>query len=75
MIDLKTEVCICNSVTFEKIIDEILDQQITTLQELCQNSSCPVGDKCESCKDEGYNNDGLNLPLALSLANKKRLNG
>lgn len=75
MIDLQQEVCICNSVSFEKIIDEIIEQNITSLQALYENSRCPVGDKCESCRDEGYNNDGLNLALALSLANKKRNNG
>lgn len=71
MIDLKSEVCICNSVTFEEIIIQIQEQNITTLQQLLENEVCPVGNKCKSCKDEGFNNDGLNLPLALSLANKK----
>ncbi|MBN2816142.1 MAG: (2Fe-2S)-binding protein [Campylobacterales bacterium] len=70
MIDLKTEVCICNSVTFEELIKHIKENNIMTMQELLENSVCPVGDKCESCHDEGYNNDGLNLPLALSLAKK-----
>ena len=69
-IDLKQEVCICNSVTFNELIDVIKQNNIQTLHELLQNSVCPVGDKCESCHDEGYNNDGLNLPLALSLAKK-----
>ena len=68
--DLNKEVCICNSVTFNDLIGVIKENNIQTLQELLQNSVCPVGDKCESCHDEGYNNDGLNLPLALSLAKK-----
>lgn len=72
MIDLDTEVCICNSVTFKEIITHIQQNDIKTLEELLKNDICPVGDKCESCIDEGYNNDGLNLPLALSLAKKQQ---
>jgi len=74
MINLENEVCICNSVTFKEIIKHISENKITTLDELLENEVCPVGDKCESCHDEGYNNDGLNLPLALSLAKKQAKN-
>ena len=70
MIDLDTEVCVCNSVSFKEIIQCIKENNIANLEELLANEICPVGDKCESCVDEGYNNDGLNLPLALSLAKK-----
>jgi len=70
MIDLDKEVCICNSVTFKEIIEVIRENKIESMDELLANSICPVGDKCESCHDEGFNNDGLNLPLALSLAKK-----
>jgi bacterioferritin-associated ferredoxin len=71
MIDLNSEVCICNSVTFNTLIQEIQQQNISNLTELLANESCPVGDKCESCREDGYNNDGLNLSLALSLAKKR----
>lgn len=70
MIDLDKEVCICNSVTFKELIAVINENKIETFDELLANSICPVGDKCESCHDEGFNNDGLNLPLALSLAKR-----
>ena len=71
MIDLNSEVCICNSVTFHELIDEIRKKNISTITELLENSACPVGNKCQSCRDDGYNNDGLNLPLALSLAKQR----
>jgi len=71
MIDLETEVCVCNSVTFKELIELIQKENIQTLEELLENDICPVGDKCESCVDEGFNNDGLNLPLALKLAHKE----
>ncbi len=71
MIDLETEVCVCNSVTFKELTKHIRENNTGSLDELLANEVCPVGDKCESCKDAGYNNDGLNLPLALSLAHKQ----
>jgi len=74
MIDLETEVCVCNSVTFKELIKHIQENNIANLEELLANEVCPVGDKCESCHDEGFNNDGLNLPLALSLAKKQAKN-
>ena len=70
MVDLETEVCVCNSVSFKEIIKFIQQNNIKTLNELLANDVIAVGDKCESCVDEGYYNDGLNLPLALALANK-----
>lgn len=68
MVDLESEVCVCNSVTFKELIEYIQKSGIDTMQELLENDECPVGNKCESCRDAGFNNDGLNLPLALSLA-------
>lgn len=73
MIDLESEVCVCNSVSFKELIGCIQENKINALEELLENEICPVGDKCQSCRDEGYNNDGLNLPLALSLAKKTQL--
>lgn len=70
MIDLETEVCICNSLTAIEIIECIQKNGYSTLEELLENDTCPMGDKCESCIDEGFNNDGINLPLMLELAKK-----
>jgi len=67
MPDLDTEICVCNSLTIREIAVCIKKSNISTLDELLQNSECPIGDKCESCMDAGYNNDGLNLPMVLSM--------
>ena len=71
MIDLNSEVCVCNSVTFNEVISCVQKHNIANLEKLLANNICIVGDKCESCKDDGYNSDGLNLPLALSLAKQR----
>jgi len=67
MPDLDTEICVCNSLTIKEIALHIKENNISSLDELLENSECPVGDKCESCIDEGFNNDGLNLPMVLSM--------
>ncbi|PHS57790.1 MAG: hypothetical protein COB17_04865 [Sulfurimonas sp.] len=71
MIDLDTDICVCNSLSVKDIAKCIKENNIETLDELLENKVCPVGDKCIACKDEGYNNDGLNLPLVLLMVKKK----
>ncbi|WP_434579875.1 (2Fe-2S)-binding protein [Sulfurimonas sp. NW15] len=73
MLDLDTEICVCNSLTLKDIADCIKENNFTTLQELLQNDICPMGDKCESCRDEGYHNDGLNLPMVLAMVKRKQI--
>ena len=73
MIDLDTEICVCNSLTVKDIAECIKKNNLQSLQEMLENQSCPMGDKCEACHDEGYNNDGLNLPLVLSLVKTKQI--
>ena len=65
------EICSCNSLSVGEIAQCIKSNHITTLDELLENQECPVGDKCESCRDEGINNDGINLPLVLALVKRK----
>ncbi len=66
MIDLETEICACNSLTIKDITKCIKENNLNTLDELLENDECPMGDKCESCRDEGINNDGLNIPFVLA---------
>lgn len=73
MIDINTEICVCNSLTAKDIAECIKENNLRSLEEMLQNQICPMGDKCEACRDEGYHNDGLNLPLVLSLVNTKQI--
>ena len=70
MIDLDTEICVCNSLSVRDIAQCIKKNNLNTLDEILENTNCPMGDKCESCVDEGFNNDGLNIPLVLSMVKK-----
>jgi bacterioferritin-associated ferredoxin len=73
MIDSNTTVCVCNDLSAGEIAKCIRDNNFTNLKELIENDICPVGNKCESCQDEGFHNDGINLPLVLSMVEKNQL--
>ncbi|MDH4943730.1 (2Fe-2S)-binding protein [Sulfurimonas sp. C5] len=73
MLDSNTEVCICNSLTAKEIAECIKKHNLKTLQEAIENSECPMGDKCEACHDEGFNNDGINIPLVIALVKQGKL--
>lgn len=70
MIDKNTEVCICNSLSAGDIAVCIKENSLFDLESLLANDNCPMADKCKSCSDEGYNNDGINIPLVLSMVKK-----
>ena len=72
-LDPEREVCVCNHLTAKEIAQRIKENGYTTLQELLEQQECPMGDKCESCKEDGYENDGINLPLVLSLVKRGKL--
>ena len=71
MLDLDTEICVCNNLSVGKIASCIKNKNLNSLDEILSNDICPIGDKCESCLEEGYNNDGLNVPMVLSMVQKK----
>ena len=73
MIDKNTEVCACNSLSAGDIASCIKEHNYTTMDELLENENCTMGDKCKSCRDEGINNDGINLPLVLALVKRSEL--
>lgn len=70
MVKLDTEVCVCNSVSVGELAACIQKNNFSNLEEVLENNDCPVGDKCESCRDEGFNNDGINIPMVLSMVQR-----
>lgn len=70
MIDKDTEVCVCNDLSAGDIAKCIKENNLNTLEEILKNTVCPMGDKCESCIDEGFHNDGINIPMVLSMVKK-----
>lgn len=73
MFDREKEICVCNSLHMLEIAECIKKYDIKTLEELLENQECNVGNKCESCHEEGFNNDGYSLAMVLSLVKQGRL--
>jgi len=70
MVQLDTEICVCNNLTLRDIAKCIQDNNFKTLEDVIANEECSIGDKCEACHDEGYGNDGLNIPLVFKMLKK-----
>ena len=70
MVKLDTEICVCNSISVGELAECIQKNKLSTLEEILANDICPIGDKCESCTDEGFNNDGLNIPMVLAMVQR-----
>lgn len=73
MVTLDTEICVCNGLSVGEIAECIRKNNFNSLDEILENNDCPMGDKCESCVDEGFNNDGLNIPMVLSMVKNNRV--
>jgi bacterioferritin-associated ferredoxin len=73
MFDLEKKICVCNDVSMGELAQLIKDESIESMDALLEQSVCPVGDKCESCQEDGYENDGYSLAMVLSLVKQKRL--
>ena len=73
MIDKDRMICVCNSLNMLEIAECIKEQGFQTVAEMIENSECPMGDKCENCIEEGYENDGYSLAMVLSLVKQGRL--
>lgn len=71
MIDLDRMICVCNGITIGELAAMIKEEGITTMDELIEKAG--VGNKCESCIEEGYENDGYSLAMVLSLVRQGRL--
>ena len=72
-IDLRREVCVCNSVSAEDLVEVIKTHKIQALDALLEQDIICVGDKCESCHEEGYESDGFSLALILARVKQGRL--
>lgn len=73
MIDKDRMICVCNSLDITEISEFIKKNSIESVDELVENAELPMGDKCEACIEEGYENDGFSLAMVLSLTKQGRL--
>jgi len=63
--DRERIVCVCDEITAGEIIDFIKKNEINSLEFLIEEM--PVGDKCESCITDGFDDDGFSLLKIMKL--------
>lgn len=73
MFDKDKLICYCNDLTIADIAQIIKTQNIENFDDLIEQTDHPMGDKCEACHENGYENDGFSLAMVLSLVKQKRL--
>ena len=73
MVDLDRLICYCNDKTVSDIVEIVKAKNIQTLDELINQTDVSLGDKCESCLHDGYENDGYSLAMVISLVKQRRL--
>jgi len=73
MFDMNKLICHCNSLTMQEVADIVKEHNITSLEQILECSECAVGDKCEACHEDGYENDGYSLAMIISLVKQKRI--
>ena len=64
MPDESTMICYCHDVTLGELAKYIKAHNINTVQEILEDTDFVCGDTCESCWEDGYNNDGLSIAMA-----------
>ena len=73
MIDLSRTMCHCNDLTAGEIVDFIKANNIKDLDTLVEQDDMPVGNACESCQVDGFDDDGFSLTMLLEEIEKGNL--
>lgn len=73
MIDLTRTMCHCNDVTAQEVADFIKSNNIKDLDTLVEQDEFPVGNACESCRVDGFDDDGFSLQMLLEEIEKGTL--
>ncbi|UFS62791.1 hypothetical protein LOH54_01375 [Sulfurimonas sp. HSL-3221] len=73
MIDTDRMICVCNSMDMKAIAECIKSHGWESVDAMLNHSECELGNKCESCIEDGYENDGYSLAMVLSLVKQGRL--
>jgi len=73
MLDLDREICVCNNLNIKEVATCIKNNNLKNIDDMMTNRECPMGDKCERCLEDGYENDGYSLAMVLSLVKQGRI--
>ena len=70
MPELNTLICHCHNVTLGDLADYIKKNTISDYMQIVEDLNFECGDTCQKCWEDGYNNDGLSLALAVGMVNR-----
>lgn len=70
MPDEETMICFCRDVTLGDLARYIKMKKIEQWQEIVDDTDFVCGDSCELCHEEGYNNDGFSLAMAVGMVKR-----
>lgn len=73
MFDMQKLICYCNDLTMQDVSNIVKEKNISSLDQIIECTQCSVGDKCEACHEDGYENDGYSLAMVISLVKQKRI--
>ncbi|MBD3790996.1 MAG: (2Fe-2S)-binding protein [Campylobacterales bacterium] len=70
MPDESTMICYCHDVTLGQLARYIKEHKISTIADILANTDFVCGDTCENCREEGYNNDGISIAMAIGMVKR-----
>ncbi|MFT7824205.1 MAG: hypothetical protein ABXS92_05530 [Sulfurimonas sp.] len=70
MPDESTMICYCHDVTLGELAKYIKENSIDTVADVLEDTDFVCGDTCENCWEEGYNNDGLSIAMAIRMVKR-----
>lgn len=65
--------CSCNNITIGEAVDFIKEHNIVDVEQWMASDIQQVGDKCETCIEDGTENDGVTLAVILSQVKQGKL--
>jgi len=68
--DKETMICYCHNLTIAQIADYIKASQTDNVTQIVEDQNFACGNSCQSCHEEGYNNDGFSLAMVLGMVKK-----
>ena len=73
MLNVNREVCVCNHIKAGEVAALIKEESIETLEELLSQGILPLGNKCKSCREHGFDDDGFSLTMILTMVKQRRI--
>lgn len=70
MPDENTLICYCHDVTLGELAANIKQYGLKSVAEILKHTDFVCGDTCENCREEGYNNDGLSIAMAIGMVKR-----